>query len=151
MPGALKISEAVSLAIHALIILGAYPLRSVPVIEIAETINVSKDHLAKVMQRLNRAGYVRSVRGPKGGFSLIKQAEDISLLEIYELIEGPLIIDDCLLSSRIYGPGLCPLGGTSLCPLGRTLRNANVELKEYFGSTKISELTGALEKRSINR
>lgn len=143
MPGALKISEAASLAIHALIILGAYPLRSIPVIEIAGTINVSKDHLAKVMQRLSRAGYVRSVRGPKGGFSLIKQAEDISLLEIYELIEGPLVIDDCLLSDRLCGPGLCPLGGA--------IRDANTKLKEYFESTKISELTSALEKCSINR
>jgi Rrf2 family nitric oxide-sensitive transcriptional repressor len=137
MPGALKISEAASLAIHALIILGAYPLRSVPVIEIAETIEVSKDHLAKVMQRLNRAGYVKSVRGPKGGFSLIKQAEDITLLEIYELIEGPFIVDDCLLNEKICGPGLCPLGST--------LREANTKLKTYFQSTNISELTGVFE------
>lgn len=137
MPGALKISEAASLAIHSLIILSAYPLRSVPVVEIAEMINVSKDHLAKVMQRLNRAGYVRSARGPKGGFSLVKPTEGISLLEVYELIEGPLIIDDCLLSIKICGPGLCPLGGA--------LRDANIKLKEYFENTKISDLTGVFE------
>ena len=134
MPGALKISEAASLAIHALIVLGAYPLRSIPVVEIAGKIEVSKDHLAKVMQRLARAGYVRSVRGPKGGFSLIKQAEDITLLEVYELIEGPLIVDDCLLDEKICGTGLCPLG--------KALREANMKLKGYFESTKISELTG---------
>ncbi|MCP4228547.1 MAG: Rrf2 family transcriptional regulator [bacterium] len=133
MPGALKISEAASLAIHALIVLGAYPLRSIPVNEIASKINASKDHLAKVMQRLARAGYVTSVRGPKGGFSLIKDAESITLLEIYELIEGPLIIDDCLLNEKICGSGICPLGGA--------LKDVNTKLKEYFESTKISSLT----------
>jgi Rrf2 family protein len=140
MPGALKISEAAYLAIHAVIVLGGYPLRSIPVHEIAEKINASKDHLAKVMQRLNRAGYVTSVRGPKGGFSLTKRAEEITLLDIYELIEGPLIVNDCLLDEKICKTGLCPLD--------EAMREVNTKLKEFFQNTRISELTGAFEDRA---
>ncbi len=67
MPGILNISEATSLAIHAMIYIEANSNRKVSTKEIAVEFDASEAHLSKVLQRLVRSGYVKSVRGPKQG------------------------------------------------------------------------------------
>ena len=62
-----KLSEASSMGIHAVLYLAANPNRSIPLKEIAESIAVSEAHLAKVFQRLGKAGKVKATRGPTGG------------------------------------------------------------------------------------
>ncbi|MCF8044104.1 MAG: Rrf2 family transcriptional regulator, partial [Desulfarculaceae bacterium] len=71
----LKISEAASLALHTMGLLASRPGEQVPTRELAARLKVSEAHLAKVMQRLGRAGLVRSQRGPKGGFALERNPE----------------------------------------------------------------------------
>ena len=65
MPGAIKVSEAVSIAIHALVLLAANPTGRLSAKEIADTFKISGAHLAKVLQRLGKADMVKSVRGPQ--------------------------------------------------------------------------------------
>jgi len=48
-------------------------------------------YLVKILQQLVRAGVLRSKRGPHGGFFLARRAEDISLLQIVEAVDGPLM------------------------------------------------------------
>jgi len=96
MSGVLKISNAATIALHAMTYLAAFPDNKHMTKEIASLHQVSEAHLSKVLQRLTRAGLVKAVRGPKGGFSLAKSADEISLLEVYETIEGTL--EGCSLS-----------------------------------------------------
>lgn len=111
MDSILKISEAAGLGLHAMIHLaGLEPGNPVAVGEIAEKMSVSENHLAKVMQRLNRANLTASKKGPKGGFFLKKAPEDITFLDIYEAVEGPLPSNFCLLPRRMCQPGACVLG-----------------------------------------
>ena len=128
----LKISEAASLALHAVVFLAAKPGRLVPTKEIASTLHLSEAHLSKVLQRLARAGLVRSIRGPKGGFTLGKPCDRISLLDVYEAIEGPFVSSNCLLDSPVCGGEQCILGGL--------LETANKLVEEYLAGTKLSEL-----------
>ena len=89
MSKVVTLSEAASLAIHAMVIIG----RSGNTINaqlMAQRMHSSRNHLAKVMQRLVKGGFVKSARGPSGGFVLNKSANEISLLDIYECIEGPI-------------------------------------------------------------
>jgi Rrf2 family protein len=81
------ISEASSIAIHSLAYL-ADSEGTVNVNLLAEQTGFSKNHISKVMQTLVRHGYLNSGRGPRGGFMVRKNADEISLLEIIELIEG---------------------------------------------------------------
>ncbi len=81
MATTLRISEAATLALHATALIGSSPTR-LSAHEMAERLNVSEAHLAKVLQRLAHAGLVRSVRGPHGGFMLARAGSEITLLEV---------------------------------------------------------------------
>ena len=110
MSTVLRISEAASLAFHTMALLATEHERPLTTHEIASAFDVSQAHLAKVLQRLAHAGLVRSARGPRGGFTLARPAEGITLLDVYETIEGPLTPSDCLLGSKICGGEACIFG-----------------------------------------
>lgn len=110
MSGFLKISEATVLAIHALVTIAAKDGATASNADIAEALRASGNHLSKVLQRLVKAGYVRSVRGPGGGFALERDAGTIPLIKVYELFEGPLRADSCLLREPVCN-GACVFGG----------------------------------------
>jgi Rrf2 family protein len=92
-------------------LLAVRPGELLSVKEAAASLRVSGAHLSKVLQRLAKVGLVKSVRGPKGGFALSKASNRITLLEVYETIEGPLISSRCLLEKPICGGINCILGG----------------------------------------
>lgn len=58
--------------------------------DIADACGVPSGHLLKILQQLVRAQILNSERGPAGGFVLRRPAEDISVLEIVEAIDGPV-------------------------------------------------------------
>lgn len=133
MPGIVKISEAASIAIHAMVLLAANPEGMLSVKEMSGTFDLSSAHMAKVLQRLAKAGLVVSSRGPAGGFRLAKPSGKISLLEIYEGIENSLDEQGCLLSRDICGGNACLLGDT-IAEINRNVRNT-------FTNTTLAELT----------
>ena len=71
---------------------------------------LKKNHISKVLQRLVKHGVLKSVRGPQGGFSLKIEPEAITLLNIYESIEGTLQVTDCPMSHEICGFDNCIMG-----------------------------------------
>ncbi len=133
MANLLKISEAASLALHTMVYLAANGGRLATTHEIGELLGVSEAHLAKVLQRLAKVGLVDSTRGPRGGFCLARSGDDISLLEVYETIEGPLADSVCLLGTPICTGEKCILGGL--------LETVNRQVGEYLASTTLAELT----------
>jgi len=59
---------------------------------IAKEYGIPLEYLLKILQQLVKAGVLRSKRGPRGGFTLSKPAEEINLLEIIESVDGPLVL-----------------------------------------------------------
>ena len=57
---------------------------------IAEKLGASRHHVAKVMQRLEKEGFIKSMRGPTGGFKMVADPKEITFLSLYEAIEGPM-------------------------------------------------------------
>jgi Rrf2 family transcriptional regulator, cysteine metabolism repressor len=57
---------------------------------VAEALGASRDHVAKLLQLLVRAGVVRSTRGARGGFSLAKDPSELTALEVCQAIDGPI-------------------------------------------------------------
>src|SRR5574344_2061145 len=84
----LKISEAASIGIHSLIFLAKNKGRLFSLNNIATHLGVSSNHLSKVLQRLQKSGLIYSLKGRNGGFRLLKPAEEVNFLEIYEIFGG---------------------------------------------------------------
>ncbi|MDI7277966.1 MAG: Rrf2 family transcriptional regulator [Anaerolineae bacterium] len=70
--------------------------RVVLVGEIARAQGVPESYLAKIFQDLTKAGLVRSHRGARGGFTLARPPQEITLRQIIEAIEGPVALNRCL-------------------------------------------------------
>jgi len=134
MSGIMKISEATVLALHALIVIAAKENGMATNFQIAEFLHASDNHLSKVLQRLTRAGLVRSIRGPHGGFVLGRDPKDIQLREVYELFEGPLHQNHCLLETPVCGES---------CVFGDLLANMNKLFIDFMTRTTLSD---AVEK-----
>lgn len=139
MAGFFHVSDAASLALHALALLAKDKDQTSSAKVLAQTMGVSLTHLAKVMQRLEHAGYVQSKRGPAGGFVLKKKAAVISLREIYETIAGSIK------TTR------CPLGIPQCkaeCPLRRTLYRAEADIVRELARTTLADFAGTLKIKS---
>lgn len=75
--------------------------------EIARKKFVPKSFLAKILQKLVKAGIVRSYRGVKGGFELTRGPEEVSLLDVIEAVQGPVSMNACALDESV-----CSLSGS---------------------------------------
>ena len=63
--------------------------------------------LAKVVQDLARAGLVRTMRGQQGGVMLARPAADITVREVYEAVEGPILLCRCRQRVEPCGDDVC--------------------------------------------
>jgi len=127
----LNISEASSIAIHSMVLIaGADKILNVT--QIADCLGFSKNHLAKILQTLVRHNYLESTRGPNGGFWMKAKPEEISILEIYELIEGKVDDNPCIHNSKD-----CVF---SECVYSDFSSRLNQQFKEFFSDRKLSHI-----------
>jgi Rrf2 family protein len=133
MEGSLRISEAASLAMHAMAYIasknGSGP---VPVSEVSSSLSVSEAHMGKVLQRLVKHGFLTSRRGPRGGYAMVREARDARLLDVYEAVEGPLRQAGCLLGHRACRG--------KECILGDLVHVVNEQVRSHLSSTRVSDL-----------
>lgn len=127
----INISEAASLAIHCLALI-ADTHEPVNAGNMAKRLGASRNHMAKVLQQLVKHNYLTSIRGPSGGFIVKTSPENITLLEIYELMEGSLDVDYCKVHDND-----CPF---SECVYGDIREKLTREFKEFFQQRKVSDI-----------
>ena len=132
----LRISEAGAIAIHTAVYLGKEPGMVATTAQIAHDLCVSEAHLSKVLQRLAKAGIVAAARGPKGGHRLARNSDAITLLDVYEAMEGALETNDCMLSRAAC---------KSNCVMWDLLHKVNVLVKEHLAGTKVSDVVASQE------
>jgi Rrf2 family transcriptional regulator, nitric oxide-sensitive transcriptional repressor len=130
--GLVRISEAATLAVHAMAIMARHRNDCLSNVAIARKLDASSHHLAKVMSKLVKAGFVGSQRGPLGGFRLRVEADEVRLLQIHEAVEGPVSQGECLLRRTACHGSICPLG-IRLCTIQEQLRDclAGMTLAEF--------------------
>ena len=131
MNNLINISEGTSLAIHSLALIAKKAPERLNIKYLARTLSVSESHLAKIFQRLAKAGVVTSRRGPIGGFVLTEKCNDISILDILEIIEGKVIINNCPL-----GKSVCLF---KKCVFGNKFGKLSKEIYEALKEFKIKE------------
>ena len=75
--------------------------------EIAARLNISYNHLSKVLQQLTKAGLLKPERGPKGGFMLSPAGRKARVRDFISAIDGPPSVRTCLLKHKVCGYTTC--------------------------------------------
>jgi FeS assembly SUF system regulator len=104
-------------------------------VELAEGSGIGLPTVSKVLKDLQRAGLVVSTRGARGGYTLARQAGEISAADILGAVEGPLGLTEC--STH---PGQCGLEPS--CRVGRSWQRVNVAIHRALTDIKLTHLTG---------
>lgn len=116
--------------------------RSVPVKKMAENQRLSVKYLEQIMAALKASGLVRVCRGQQGGYTLAKEANKITLLDLYQALEGSLVLVEC-----IEDPKVCSMQAT--CPTTELWKEMNLALRKILEKTTIRDLAER-KRRLIN-
>jgi Rrf2 family protein len=98
---------------------------------LAEAVGTSNHFLPQVLRPLIDAGWVASQRGPTGGYELIVDPATVSLLDVVEVVEGPMA-GRCVLTG-----GACP--GDQSCPFHATWTEVQASLRTELGRRSMHE------------
>lgn len=112
-------------AIRGILYLAGRPRDKVVLVsEIAESTDVPRSFLSKIFQSFAKTGLVVSYRGTGGGFVLARPASQITLRQVVEAVEGPIIPNRCLI-----GKGTCSRDDScSVHPVWRRVQNEVVAI-----------------------
>lgn len=100
--------------------------------DIAKSQHIPPSFLAKIISQLSIAGLIQTSRGAKGGVSMARPPEDISLLEVVEAIDGPIALNQC--TGKVTD---CPLGNE--CPLRPLWCETQLELVNKLKATNFAQ------------
>lgn len=131
----LEITRRSDLATRALIELARLG-RRVKSAELAEAIGTSPGFLSQAMTPLAAKGWVGSGSGPTGGYELIADLADVSVLDVIEAIEGPSDGGRCVLEDRQCGDG-------GACALHQPWQRARTQLLDELSSSSLALMTDA--------
>jgi Rrf2 family protein len=96
--------------------------------QIAEEQQIPPSFLAKIVSQLSVAGLLQTSRGARGGVSLARTPEEISFLEVVEAIDGPILINECVVDHSA-----CTFGES--CQLRPVFCDAQADLVNRLEST----------------
>ena len=127
------VSTKAQYGLRALVEIGMRGPDPVPLKEVAEAQGISQHYLEQIAAALRRAGFIRSIRGARGGYRLARPAEEISALEVVETMEGSLSPVSCL-----EDPGSCDHHGS--CSTEALWRRVDMAIREVLGGTNLKDL-----------
>jgi Rrf2 family protein len=111
------------------------PGARLPTQMIQEEMLIPRPFLRRIIADLARAQLLRTFPGPNGGLELVRPAAQVNLRHIWEALEGPLLISDCL-----SGPNACPLEAG--CPVNRRWICLQDLIASQLESISLEQLAG---------
>lgn len=120
----MRLTTRTNLALRTLMVCAVNPERIVRKSDVAKAINASENHLAQVVNQLGQAGFITTLRGRHGGFSLARPAENISVGAVFRTFESDLPFIECFSDDNT-----CPLKG--VCRMANHLQRA---VDAFYGS-----------------
>jgi len=101
--------------------------------DIAEAYAMPPPALAKILQRLVKAGVLQSQHGTNGGYALARDARSITAFEVIKSIDGPLLITSCTTTH-----GDC--SQSSRCTVREPLRKVNESIQDVLSRITIADM-----------
>lgn len=136
----MKLSTKSRYATRILILMAGQPGEvSFRKVDIAKGEGIPPDYVAQILLTLKRAGLVNSQRGAQGGFTLAKDPETITILDVIEATEGPVSLVDC--ANRAS-----PCKRSGVCVTKTIWEGAGKLLRDYFNGITIGELADRVRK-----
>ena len=100
---------------------------------VAKEQNIPPSFLAKIISQLSIAGLLHTSRGARGGVTLARDPQEITLLEVVEAIDGPIQLNECVGSD-----GVCTFDEN--CPIKPVWCSAQEELVQRLRNTNFGDL-----------
>jgi len=130
----MQITRQADYAVRAVVYLAQMePDRRAATSRIAKEQKIPPSFLAKIVSQLSVAGLLQTSRGARGGVSLARSPDEISLLEVVEAIDGPILLNECVSSVSA-----CDFGED--CPLRPIWIDSQVELVNRLKSTTFASV-----------
>ncbi|MHB8809423.1 MAG: RrF2 family transcriptional regulator [Desulfobulbaceae bacterium] len=101
--------------------------------DIAEQAEIPPHFLAKIAQDLAKAGFIEIRQGPRGGFVLLKEPKEITLLDVVETMIGEIYLNDC-----VARPSSC--NALTACGVHQVWINARNQLRETLRQATFDQL-----------
>jgi Rrf2 family transcriptional regulator, nitric oxide-sensitive transcriptional repressor len=124
-------------ALRDVVMLGSNPGSPRTTQQIAEQTQVPSGYLSKVLQALGRAGVVEAQRGLYEGFVLARPLNELTILDVINVVDPLERIERCPLGLAAHG--------NRLCPLHRRLDQGIAEMEALFRGTTIGKLLAEQE------
>ncbi len=129
-----QITRRADYALRVMVELGLFfDGKPIPTQIIAESTGVPSAFMRKIVAELAKSGLMQTIKGPSGGLVLNRSLEDISVLQIFEAVEGPFCLNMCLI-----GPGLCKHEMT--CPSYSLFAQLQADIVLRLRSTALATL-----------
>lgn len=142
------LSNSCRYGIRAVIYLASQPLSGgkTGIKKISGDLDLPTPFLAKILQQLAKQKILSSSKGPHGGFSLLKDPGDITLLDIVNTIDGKDVFTNCIMHN-----GSCEgvVGEKKHCPLHKDYEKTRSELIRLFGESTIYDLVRKAKNKEL--
>ncbi|MBI2911764.1 MAG: Rrf2 family transcriptional regulator [Chloroflexi bacterium] len=133
----MELSRGTNYAFHALMALAQAPEgRPLGVAAVARSLGTSPTYLAKLLSPLARAGVVGATRGSGGGYTLARPAGEITLRQVVEVLQGPVVLD-----STLPNCATCPWA--KACPMKQTFHRSRTGLLAELSSITVAGMLAA--------
>ena len=109
--------------------------------DIAKSQQISEKYISRLVIALRKAGMIRSVRGVNGGFHIAKKPEDITLLDVIEVMEGPLSIVDC-----VSAPKRCKISEN--CAPREVWCKLNEDIRDLMRGTTLADVLASYDRQN---
>jgi len=130
----MQITRQADYALRAMLYLARLePNQRAATSQIAEEQEIPPSFLAKIISQLSIAGLIHTSRGARGGVSLARKPEDVSLLDVVEAIDGPIALNECT-----QDPGICSFGES--CPIHEIWCEAREDLVRKLSESTFDKL-----------
>ncbi|MDS1029479.1 Rrf2 family transcriptional regulator [Bacillota bacterium LX-D] len=124
----MRLNQATDYAMRVILYFASKPQGQVVEAKlISEQEHIPMRFLLKFLRQLVKAGLINSHRGTNGGYSLARPAKEISMLDVFEAMEGPLNINRCL-----YSPEECSKKFAGKCPVHEVLGELQGQMKIFL-------------------
>lgn len=137
----MQLGEGVEWALHACVLLACVPEgKALPAGRLAEYHGLPAAYLAKHLQQLSGARILESTKGRVGGYALARPANQITLLDVVEAVEGTAPVFRC---TEIRRRGPCagePGAYPRMCGIAGAMQRAESAWRSELASTTIADL-----------